>query len=80
MPSLFIDGEWTSPASGVTQDVVNPSDASVVQQVDVAEDADVQRAIKAARRAFDEGDWPRTPVGERVALLNRTADLLVVVT
>ena len=76
VPSLFIDGEWTSPASGATQDVVNPSDATVVTQVDVADDADVQRAIAAARRAFDAGDWPRSPVGERVALLNRTADLL----
>jgi betaine-aldehyde dehydrogenase len=76
VPSLFIDSEWTSPASGATQDVVNPSDASVVQQVDVADDADVQRAIAAARRAFDETEWPRSPVSERVALLNRTADLL----
>ncbi|MFL5774646.1 MAG: aldehyde dehydrogenase family protein [Chloroflexota bacterium] len=76
MPSLFIDGEWVSPESGATQDVVNPSDGSVVEQVDVADDADVQRAIAAARRAFDAGDWSRSPVGERVALLNRTADLL----
>jgi betaine-aldehyde dehydrogenase len=76
VPSLFIDGEWVSSASGATQDVVNPSDATVVQQVDVADDADVQRAIEAARRAFDAGDWPGTPVAERAALLNRTADLL----
>ncbi|MFL5726686.1 MAG: aldehyde dehydrogenase family protein [Chloroflexota bacterium] len=76
MPSLFIDGDWVSPESGATQDVVNPSDGSVVEQVDVADDADVQRAIAAARRAFDAGDWSRSPVGERVALLNRTADLL----
>jgi betaine-aldehyde dehydrogenase len=76
VPSLFIDGEWTSPASGATSDVINPSDATVVQQVDVADDADVQRAIGAARRAFDETDWPRSPVRDRVALLNRTADLL----
>jgi len=57
-------------------DVVNPSDGSVVQQVDVADDADVQRAIAAARHAFDRTEWPRTPVGERVALLHRIADLL----
>jgi betaine-aldehyde dehydrogenase len=76
VPSLFIDGEWTSPKSGATQDVVNPSDGTVVQQVDIADDADVQRAIAAARRAFDKTDWPRTPVNERVALLERIADLL----
>ena len=76
MPSLFIDGEWTSPKSGATEDVVNPSDGSVVQQVDVADDGDVQRAISAARRAFDKTDWPRTPVSDRVALLTKVADLL----
>ena len=76
MPSLFIDGDWTSSSSGETEDVVNPSDATVVAQVDIADDADVQRAIKAARRAFDETDWPRRPAAERVQLLNRIADLL----
>ena len=76
MPSLYIDGEWTSPASGATSEVVNPSDATVVATVDIADDADVQRAIAAARRAFDETDWPWSPVSERVAILNRTADLL----
>jgi betaine-aldehyde dehydrogenase len=76
VPSLFIDGEWTSPASGATSDVVNPSNGSIVQQVDVADDADVQRAIAAARRAFDATEWPRSPVSERVGLVNRIADLL----
>jgi betaine-aldehyde dehydrogenase len=76
VPSLFIDGEWTSPASGATSEVVNPSDASVVATVDVADDGDVQRAIASARRAFDETDWPRRPAAERVAILTTTASLL----
>ncbi len=76
MPSLYTDGEWTSPASGATSDVINPSDGTVVQTVDVADDADVQRAIGAARRAFDDSDWPRSPVSDRIAILNRAADLL----
>jgi betaine-aldehyde dehydrogenase len=76
VPSLYIDGEWTSPASGATSDVINPSDGSVVATVDVADDEDVQRAIGAARRAFDESDWPTSPVGDRIAILNRTADYL----
>ena len=74
--SLYIDGEWTSPASGETSPVVNPSDGTVVDTVDVADDADVQRAIAAARRAFDETDWPWRPVGERVAILASIASLL----
>src|SRR5687768_5741063 len=76
VPSLYIDGEWTSPASGATSDVINPSDGNVVATVDVADDEDVQRAIRAARRAFDESDWPTSPVGDRIAILNRTADFL----
>jgi betaine-aldehyde dehydrogenase len=76
VPSLFIGGDWTSPASGATTDVVNPSDGTVVATVDVADDADVARAIAAARRAFDETDWPRSPVGKRIAILTRTADLI----
>ncbi len=47
MPSLFIDGAWTSPESGATSDVINPSDASVVATVDVADDADVQTKLLA---------------------------------
>jgi betaine-aldehyde dehydrogenase len=76
VPSLYIDGAWTSPASGATSDVINPSDATVVATVDVADDADVERAISAARRAFDATDWPWLPATDRGAILNRTADLL----
>jgi betaine-aldehyde dehydrogenase len=76
VPSLFIDGEWTAPASGATSRVVNPYDGSEAAVVDVADDADVQRAIAAARRAFDAGDWSGLPPGERGAILGRVADLL----
>ena len=65
MPSLYIDGEWVSSANGECSPVVNPSDASVVTEVDVATDEQVQAAIGAARRAFDETDWSRRPTGER---------------
>ena len=44
--------------------------------MDVATDAQVQAAIAAARRAFDATDWPRTPTGERAALLDRVAGLI----
>jgi betaine-aldehyde dehydrogenase len=76
VPSLFIDGTWTS-GSGGTADVINPFDASVVETVGLAGPDDVERAVAAARAAFDTGPWPRTPVGERAALLRRVADLLV---
>ena len=76
MASLFIDGEWVGSGDGTCSPVVNPSDGTVVTEVDVATDEQVQAAIAAARRAFDETDWPRTPAAERAALLDRVADLL----
>ncbi|MEN3268580.1 aldehyde dehydrogenase family protein [Pseudonocardia sp.] len=76
MPSLFVDGAWTSGCGG-TADVINPFDASVVETVDQAGADDVDRAVLAARAAFDGGPWRRTPAAERGALLRRVADLLV---
>jgi betaine-aldehyde dehydrogenase len=74
--SLFIDGAWVASGDGTCSPVVDPSDGSVVTEVDVATDVQVQAAISAARRAFDETDWPRTPTAERAALLDRVADVL----
>jgi len=76
VPSLFIDGQWVSPESGATSEIVNPSDATMVATVDIADDSDVQRAIAAARRAFDATEWPRTTAAARSDLLSRTADLI----
>jgi betaine-aldehyde dehydrogenase len=76
VPSLYIDGAWRSGSSGATSEVVNPSDGTVVAIVDIADDADVQRAIAAARHAFDATDWPWTPAANRADLLARTADLI----
>lgn len=77
MSNLYIDGNWVTSSDGRTSDVINPFDQSVVAKVDEAAPADVAQAIRAARRAFDAGDWPRIPAAERTALLVRVADLLV---
>jgi betaine-aldehyde dehydrogenase len=76
VPSLFIDGGWVASADGECSPVVNPSDGTVITEVDVATDEQVQAAIVAARRAFDTTDWPRSPTGERAALLDRVAGLI----
>jgi betaine-aldehyde dehydrogenase len=76
VPSLYIDGVWSASADGACSPVVNPSDATVITEVDIATDEQVQAAIAAARRAFDTTDWPRRPAGERAALLDRVADLI----
>lgn len=76
MPSLFINGEWVASASGECSPVVNPSDATVVTEVDVATDAQVQEAIAAARHAFDQGEWPHGPTPDRAAVLDAVAGLI----
>jgi betaine-aldehyde dehydrogenase len=74
--SLFIDGAWVASGDGTCLATVNPSDGTVITEVDVATDDQVQAAIAAARRAFNTGDWPYSPAAERAALLDRVADLI----
>jgi betaine-aldehyde dehydrogenase len=76
VPSQFVDGTWIT-GSGGTAHVINPFDASVLETVDQAGPEDVDRAVLAARAAFDTGPWRRTPAADRAALLRRVADLLV---
>ena len=76
MLSLFIDGVWAAGSAG-TAEVLNPFDAGVVETVAQAGPDDVERAVAAARVAFDRGPWRTTPAAERGALLRRVADLLV---
>jgi betaine-aldehyde dehydrogenase len=77
VPSIYIDGAWGSAASGRTTAIVNPFDRTIVATIDSGDDADILRAIGAARRAFDATDWPRRPPADRASLLTCVADLLV---
>ncbi|HEV7875584.1 MAG TPA: aldehyde dehydrogenase family protein [Nocardioides sp.] len=76
MANLYIDGSWTT-GSGGTAEVINPYDASVVQEVDQAGPAEVERAVAAARAAFDTGPWRATSATTRGTLLAKVAELLV---
>jgi len=76
MPTLYIDGEWVAAQGGGTRDITCPADGVVVRTVDEATAVDTERAIAAARRAFDDGRWSERPVTERAALVQRVADLL----
>jgi betaine-aldehyde dehydrogenase len=77
MPELFIDGKWTGATEGARRDVVNPFDASVIQDVDDADETDVDLAVRAARRAFDRGEWSSSPTRERADVLLRVARFLL---
>jgi len=76
MADLYIGGTWTSAREKRTREIRCPADGSLVAVVDEAGGEDTADAIAAARRAFDEGPWPRTPANERGDLLLRVADLL----
>ncbi len=76
MPEICIDGRWRAAAAGGTRTIRCPADGTVVAEVDEGGPADVDAAVAAARAAFDEGPWPRTPAAERGDLLLRVADLL----
>ncbi|MDL4816471.1 aldehyde dehydrogenase [Actinomadura opuntiae] len=72
---LFIGGEWTAPSTGRTIEVISPHTERPLARVAAAGVADVDRAVAAARRAFDEGPWPRTDPAERVGTVRRLAGL-----
>ncbi|WP_019884215.1 aldehyde dehydrogenase family protein [Streptomyces purpureus] len=74
--TIHVGGEWRAAASGATREIIDPVDATVFAVVSEGGVADTDDAVAAARAAFDEGAWPRTPVAERAALLRRVADLL----
>jgi acyl-CoA reductase-like NAD-dependent aldehyde dehydrogenase len=73
-PRLYIGGEWTTVAGGVTEAVLNPATEAVIAQVPVGDRASVDAAIGAARHAFDQGPWPRKSVRERAAVLAKMLD------
>jgi aldehyde dehydrogenase (NAD+)/gamma-glutamyl-gamma-aminobutyraldehyde dehydrogenase len=77
LPSqAFIDGEWRTAASGKTFDNVNPATGEILGAVAHCDAADVDVAVKAARRAFEDGVWSRRAPEERKAVLLRLADLV----
>jgi aldehyde dehydrogenase (NAD+)/gamma-glutamyl-gamma-aminobutyraldehyde dehydrogenase len=72
----FIDGGWRPAMSGKVFDNVNPATGEVIGTVASCEAADVDLAVAAGRRAFDEGVWSRAAPEERKAVLLRLADLV----
>ncbi|HBI44931.1 MAG TPA: betaine-aldehyde dehydrogenase [Planctomycetales bacterium] len=73
---LFIGGKWLDSVSGKTFATVNPSTGKTICQVAEGDKADVDLAVKAARKAFEEGSWPKTSAAERGRLLYKLADLV----
>ncbi|AFM41614.1 NAD-dependent aldehyde dehydrogenase [Desulfosporosinus acidiphilus SJ4] len=71
---MFIDGEWVSSSGGKTQELYNPATGEAIGSVAFGSEEDAERAIRAARRAFDVDGWPETTAQERANLLFKLAD------
>lgn len=73
---LFIGGAWVEPHSGRQLEIVSPDSEQVVARVAEADEIDMDRAVDAARKAFDEGPWQWMPPAERVAAMTRFVEAL----
>jgi aldehyde dehydrogenase (NAD+) len=70
---FFIGGSWVKPSTTALIDVINPTTEELLFRVAEAQDDDIDRAVTAARAAFDQGPWPRLSHAERAGFLRRIA-------
>ena len=75
-PQLFINGEWVDSSHGALLDVEDPSTGKVISQIVDASEKDVDRAVAAARTAFDDGRWSSLPALQREKTMIRLAELI----
>jgi aldehyde dehydrogenase (NAD+) len=73
---VFIGGQWRPPSSGETYPTINPATEAESARVAKGDERDIDLAVQAARRAFDQGPWPRMAAAERARVLWKLADLI----
>jgi aldehyde dehydrogenase (NAD+) len=73
---MLIDGQWCDAVSGKTFTTVNPATEETIADVAEGDAADIDRAVQAARRAFDTGPWSKMDARDRGKLMNKLADLV----
>jgi len=73
---LLIDGQFRDSGSGKTFATINPATEDVITEVAEGEAADIDLAVKAARKAFDSGPWRKMDARDRGRLMNKLADLI----
>src|SRR6187431_2875183 len=74
---LFINGEFVDALSGKTFSTINPATEEVIMDVPLAGDADVDAAVSAARKAFDEGPWSKLSATDRGKFLYRIGEAIL---
>jgi acyl-CoA reductase-like NAD-dependent aldehyde dehydrogenase len=73
---VFIGGQWRAPSSGETYATINPATEEESARVAKGDERDIDLAVQAARRAFDQGPWPRMPAAERARVLWKLGELI----
>ncbi len=73
---MFIDGKWVDSLSGKTIQIVDPGKNEAIAEVPLGDREDARRAIAAARKAFDEGEWKNTTPTERGRMVSMLGDLV----
>ncbi len=73
--AFFIDGDWATPVTGDLIEVVSPHSEQVVATVPEGSAGDIDAAVAAARRAFDQGPWPRLTPEERIEVVQNFSNL-----
>ena len=74
---LFINGQWADAASGKTFETPNPATGATLANVAEGDAEDIDRAVQAARKAFDDGPWSRMTPSERGRIIWRIGDLIL---
>ena len=75
-PQLYINGEWVDSSGSATIDVEDPSSGKVISSFVEATDKDIDRAVAAARTAFDDRRWRDLPPITREKIMHKIADLI----
>jgi acyl-CoA reductase-like NAD-dependent aldehyde dehydrogenase len=73
---IFVGGQWRPPSSGETYATINPATEEESARVAKGDERDIDAAVQAARRAFDQGPWPKMPAAERARVLWKLGDLI----
>jgi betaine-aldehyde dehydrogenase len=73
---MFINGQFVNAESGKTRDIINPATGEIIAQVPEADATDIDKAVKAARAAFDTGEWRKSTAQDRQKLLLKIAQLM----
>lgn len=74
---MLIGGNWVDGDDGAQIEVRNPSTGQILTSVAEARESDIDKAVRAARRAFDEGPWPRMKPADRARILWKLGDLIL---